>query len=174
MRLDTVIKRVELTIFYIEEGEFVKAYRALRDLRKKLLEEREKKKEKELSREPEVRKLISWYENLWNGTPPEFYKYGEPRKVIGKHFKDLIKIYRNNNLDVEDLKMEYEAFKEANLKLIGWKKKLLGNRGIVQFRYVLPQWKGISDTEQKKWTTSENERGLDYYTGQVNDEELEF
>ena len=33
MRFDTIIKRVELTIFYLEEGEFVKAYKALRDLR---------------------------------------------------------------------------------------------------------------------------------------------
>lgn len=173
MRIDTVLKRIELAIDHLEKGEVVKAYRTLKDIREGLKETVEKKKNKK--REPEVRELITWYENLWNGTPPEFYKYGEPRKVIGRHFKDLIRIYRNNNLDIEDLKLEYEAFKDANPKLIGWKKKLLGNKGIVQFRYVLPQWKGISDTDQKKWTTPENERGLDYYTKQVNDNDpIEF
>ena len=172
MRADTVLKRISTAIKHLEEGEIVKAYRTLKETEGSLKESIEKKRQKK--REPEVRELILWYENLWNGKPPEFYKFGEPRKVIGRHFKDLIRIYRNNNLDVEDLKMEYEAFKDASPKLIGWKKKLLGNRGIVQFRYVLPQWKGISDTEQKKWTTTENERGLDYYTGQVNDGELEF
>jgi hypothetical protein len=170
VRIDTVLKRIRTSVEYLENGELAKAYKLLKETEEKLTEDIEKKRNKK--KNPEVKKLIEWYENLWNGEPPELLRFSEPRKVIGRHFKDLLKIYENNNLDVEVLKMEYEAFKDANPKLIGWKRKLLGDRGIVQFKYVLPRWKGTTRTESKKWTTPENERGLDYYTSQTND--IEF
>ena len=170
MRADTLLKRIRTATEHIEKGEIVKAYRLLKETEERIKEDIKKKRDRQ--RNPQVKELILWYEKLWNGTPPEFLRFSEPRKVIGRHFKDLLKIYENNNLDIEVLKMEYEAFKDANVKLIGWKKKLLGDRGIVQFKYVLPRWKGTTKTENKKWTTPENERGLDYYTSRVDD--IEF
>ena len=170
MRTDTLLKRIRTAREHLEKGEFLKVYKLLTDTEERLKEEIEKKKNKQ--KEPQVRELLIWYERLWNGTPPEALKFTEYRKVIGKHLKDLIRIYRNNNLDVEDLKAEYEAFKEADPKLVGWKKRLLGDRGIVQFRFVLSRWKGDSFVEKSSWTTPENERGLDYYLG--GDAPIEF
>jgi len=162
MRKDTILRRIERSLELIESGKTEQVYRPLLQTAKEIKEAMGRKKEKE----PKVRELIGWYLSLWDNEPPEILKYTEPMKVIGKHFKELVKIYRNNNLDVDDLKYEYQSFKEADTKLIGWKKKLLGDRGIVQFRYVLPRWKGIPEQARKKWTTSENERGLDYYLNQ--------
>ncbi|ADU96003.1 hypothetical protein Theam_0029 [Thermovibrio ammonificans HB-1] len=165
MRTDTVIKRLRLAMEHIAAGNVMAAFKVIQDTERSLREDLERKKSK--SREPEVRELIAWYRELWNNEPPELLRFSDPWKVIARHFKDLIKIYRNNNLDTDTLRYEYEAFKDANPKLIGWKKKLLGDRGIVQFRYVLPRWKG--DTSGKKWTTEENERGLDHYLQKIDE-----
>ncbi|HIQ49565.1 MAG TPA: hypothetical protein EYH56_00040 [Nanoarchaeota archaeon] len=73
--------------------------------------------------------------------------------IIGKHLKELVKIYQQNGETTNQLKADYEHFKKTQRK---------GTKGITQFRALLPAIKKVQQ-ERKKWTSKENERGLDYY-----------
>ena len=110
----------------------------------------------------DIRHLMGWYLNLWNNEPPEKLMSVKYQAIIGKHLKELVKIYQQNNEFIEQLKADYEKFKETQRK---------GSKGITQFRALLPAIKKSQKTQKKKWTSPENERGLDYYLKAVEQDE---
>ncbi len=110
----------------------------------------------------DIRHLMGWYLNLWNNEPPEKLMSVKYQAIIGKHLKELVKIYQQNNESMEQLKADYEKFKETQRK---------GSKGITQFRALLPAIKKSQKTPKKKWTSPENERGLDYYLNIAQQEE---
>ncbi|SNZ08254.1 hypothetical protein SAMN06265182_1236 [Persephonella hydrogeniphila] len=110
----------------------------------------------------DIRHLMGWYLNLWNNEPPEKLMSVKYQAIIGKHLKELVKIYQQNNESIEQLKKDYENFKSTQRK---------GAKGITQFRALLPALKKAQNKPQKKWTSPENERGIDYYLNAVQQEE---
>jgi len=107
----------------------------------------------------DIRHLMGWYMELWNNEPPEKLMSVKYQGIIGKHLKELVKIYQQNNETVEQLQADYENFKNTQRK---------GARGISQFRALLPAIKKSQKTQKKKWTSPENERGVDYYLQHIN------
>jgi uncharacterized protein YukE len=109
-----------------------------------------------------IQHLMGWYIKLWNGTPPESFGYSKWQDRVGKALRELIQIYEQNGLGVEDIKKDYEEFrrlKEGYLK---------GDGSITWFRTVLPRIKR-THRESGKWVTPENTRGLDYYMDDIDD-----
>ncbi|NPA53198.1 MAG: hypothetical protein GXO21_00865 [Aquificae bacterium] len=107
----------------------------------------------------DIRHLMGWYLKLWNDEPPEKLMSVKYQAIIGKHLKELVKIYQQNNEDIEQLKADYENFKKTQRK---------GAKGITQFRALLPAIKKAQN--QNKWTTPKNERGVDYYIQSLEDD----
>lgn len=131
------------------QEEYMKGIKKLLELQTKI-EIKLKKKEKE-NIGKKLQHLMGWYKSLWNGKPPEYFKFSNPDAIIGKHLKELIQIYEKNRENIETLKRDYEHFLET------WKK---GNRGILHFRSILP---ALKQSKPKSWTSSEYERGIEYY-----------
>ena len=104
----------------------------------------------------DIRHLMGWYLELWDNNPPEMLMSVNYQAVIGKHLKDLVKIYQQNGESIEQLKKDYQEFKETQKR---------GTKEITQFRALLPSIKRTKESK-KKWTSPENERGLDYYLGE--------
>ena len=153
MRHETILKRL-IDIRNSKSGK--EAKKKLDELIKGLeIYIEEKKKDK-----VDVRHLMGWYLQLWNNDPPEKLMSVKYQAVIGKHLKELVKIYQQNNESIEQLKADYEKFKETQKK---------GSKGITQFRALLPAIKQAKNqTSKKQWTSPENERGLDYYLQDEN------
>ncbi len=110
----------------------------------------------------DIRHLMGWYLQLWNNEPPEKLMSVKYQAIIGKHLKELVKIYQQNGETTDQLKSDYENFKKTQKK---------GAKGITQFRALLPAIKKAQNQKAKKWTSPENERGLDYYINAVQQEE---
>lgn len=77
----------------------------------------------------DIRHLVGWYLKLWNNEPPEKLMSTKYESIIARHLKDLVKIYQQNSETVEQLKKDYENFKNTQKK---------GSKGITQFRALLP------------------------------------
>jgi len=106
--------REELEKLLKDLGDYTEEYLKLNDREKKWL-----------------RHLIAWYYDFWDKKPPEVYRLTKANSAIAKTLKDLMIIYtRNLGKTIEDLKNDYKHFHET------WRKG--GDRGILQFRYVLP------------------------------------
>ena len=153
MRHETILKRL-IDIRNSKSGK--EAKKKLDELIKGLeVYIEEKKKDK-----VDVRHLMGWYLQLWNNDPPEKLMSVKYQAIIGKHLKELVKIYQQNGETVEQLKKDYESFKNTQRK---------GSKGITQFRALLPAIKQAKNqTSKKQWTSPENERGLDYYLQDEN------
>jgi len=146
MRHETILKRL-IDIRNSKSGK--EAKKKLDELIKGLeVYIEEKKKDK-----VDIRHLMGWYLQLWNNEPPEKLMSVKYQAVIGKHLKELVKIYQQNNESIEQLKADYEKFKETQKK---------GSKGITQFRALLPAIKQAKN-QTKQWTSPENERGDDFY-----------
>ena len=152
MRLESIYKQLKEGIEAIRGArtreEFIKGMNKLLELQAKI-EIKLKKKEKENTGK-KLQHLMGWYLKLWNNKPPEFLKFSNPKAIIGKHLKELIKIYEQNGEDIEALKKDYEHFLET------WKK---GNRGILHFRSVLPTIK----QHNQDWVSPENKHDESKY-----------
>jgi len=110
----------------------------------------------------DIRHLMGWYLQLWNNDPPEKLMSVKYQAIIGKHLKELVKIYQQNGETTDQLKSDYEHFKKTQRK---------GAKGIPQFRALLPAIKKAQNQERRKWTSPENERGLDFYINAAEQEE---
>lgn len=164
MRLESILKKLK-EINNSKDGKDAK------QKLKKLIQEIEYKVQKEEERKnkygKEIQHLIGWYLQLWNNKPPESFGRTEYLAVIGKIMRELIIIYNNNSANIENLKEDYETFLQGKFPAF-----LLGDKSISRFRTVLPQLKQLqSGKTGKKWTTSENERGVDYYLQAIKEEE---
>ena len=167
MRYETILKKL-LEIKKAKSGKEAKEKldHLIQSIQFKIEEDRRKKEKYGKA----IQHLIGWYKQLWNNKPPESFGRTD-LAVVGKVFRELLIIYENNNLTVEDIKKDYENFLKGN-KIPNF---LLGDKSITRFKSVLPQLKQLweKSTEQKKWTSPENERGLDYYLKAIQTDEDE-
>ncbi len=167
MRHETILKRLK-EIESSKDGKT--ARKKLRQLIQTLeykLQEEKKRKEKYGKA---IQQLVGWYLKAWNNKPPESFGRTNYQAVIGKTFRELLIIYENNGLSADDIKKEYQAFMEGH----GIQNFLLGDKSITRFKQVLPQLKQLENKGKKvkkKWTSPENERGLDYYINAAEQEE---
>lgn len=163
MRLKTIHKELSEALEILQtiknKNDFMRGIKKLLALKERIEAELEKEeKPKEYTKK--LQHLMGWYLKIWNEKPPEFMRFTSPKTIIGKHLRELLLIYEQNGEDIDQLKKDYQDFKE------NWKGK--GDRGILHFRSVLPQLKQGS---QKSWTTPENQRGMDYYLQNLHDED---
>lgn len=165
MRLETILKK-------LQEIENEKDGKKAREKLKELIKLLDFKIKKEIERKQKhgkaVQHLVGWYLQLWDSQPPESFGRTD-LAVVGKVFRELLIIYENKNLTIEELKKDYETFLKGN-KIPNF---LIGDKSITRFKAVLPQLKQLWEkkTETKKWTSPENERGLDYYLKAITDED---
>lgn len=164
MRHETIHKEVSEVLEILgsmeTERDFLRAVNKLLKIKKKLEKKLQKKEEEKEKYGELVQHLVGWYKNLWNGMPPEYHRsFDDPDAVIGNKLKKLIKSYERRGESIEQLKRDYEDFMRS------WGK---GDRGILHFINALPY---LKQSGQKKWTTPENERGLDYYLNAVKEKE---
>lgn len=167
MRLETILKRLH-DIKNAPDGNkaYQKLEKLIQTLEYKIAEEKERKEKYGKA----VQHLVGWYLKAWNNKPPESFGRTNYQAVIGKTFRELLIIYENNGLSADDIKKEYQAFMEGN----NIQNFLLGDKSITRFKQVLPQLKQLEKKGKKvkkKWTSPENERGLDYYLKAVEQEE---
>jgi len=146
MRHETILKRLKEIQMSKTGKEAKQKITQLINALEVYIEERQKDK-------VDIRHLMGWYLKLWNDEPPEKLMSIKYQAIIGKHLKELVKIYQQNGETTNQLKADYEHFKKTQRK---------GTKGITQFRALLPAIKKVQQ-ERKKWTSKENERGLDYY-----------
>jgi len=121
----------------------------LANLREKL---RQKVEEKEVkpSKGKQVQGLLSWYLRVWNNNPPEYLRMAKKtaNSAIAKNLKELLEVFEGNE---EKLKEEYLEFKTADEKRLKWEqRRLLWDKGIFNFRKVLPKWKQLKEEEVSK------------------------
>jgi len=144
-----ILKKVEKVIELLMQKNIREAFKVLVELKARL--EMEIKEEEEGKEEGKlVRHLMGWYLKLWDNRPPEALRFIDYKSIIGKHLKELAEIYRRSGESIEDLKRDYEAFKNSRRD---W-------NGILQFRQQLPNLKNTKGTE---WSSEENRRGKDFY-----------
>ena len=160
MRCETFYKEIVEVLEILKkmetERDFLRAVNKLLKIKKKLEEKLKKKEEEKEKYGKLVQHLMGWYKGLWNGVPPEHHRpFKDPDAVIGKKLKELIERYERMGESVEQLKKDYEDFMRS------WGK---GDRGILHFINALPLYKQNQQNQsQKRWTTPENERGLEHY-----------
>jgi hypothetical protein len=104
---------------------------------------------------------MGWYLALWHHQPPESFRFTDFKYIIAKHLKELIEIYEMHGEDIESLKRDYKTFKASRRDY----------NGILQFRQQLPN---IKQKQGIEWSSSENQRGKDYYLQGWGDEEKPF
>jgi hypothetical protein len=104
----TLIKELEKIKELLEVGEQTVALGEV----ERLLEKLKVEKPEDSSLGSKLQHLMGWYLKLWNGNPPEALRFLSYKDVLGRHFKDLIQIYERNGETIDDLKRDYEAFKE--------------------------------------------------------------
>ncbi len=161
MRTKTILKELEEALMLLGQGSkegYLKGIDKLSKLKNRLalkVQEEEKKK----GDSSKLRHLMGWYLNLWENKPPEALRFMQPNQIIGKHLKELIAIYEQNNEDIETLKKDYEEFKRT------WK---TGDKGILHFRSLLPQ---IKQKTKGFHMSPEAKRGVDYYLRQLENKE---
>jgi len=159
MRHETILKRLKEIR---DEKDGTKAFKKLNKLIQALEYKLQEEKERKEKYGKAIQHLVGWYLKAWNNKPPESFGRTNYQAVIGKTFRELLIIYENNGLSTDDIKKEYQAFMEGH----NIQNFLLGDKSITRFKQILPQLKQLENKEKKvkkKWTSPENERGLDYY-----------
>jgi hypothetical protein len=155
-----ILKRIERALELIMQKDIRGALRVLMELKTRLeMEIKEEEEEKEDGKK--LQHLMGWYLRLWDNRPPESLRFVDFKHIIGKHLKELLEIYERNGESIEDLKRDYEAFRQSRQQ---W-------NGILQFRKELPNLKNAKGNE---WSSPENQRGKDYYLKGWSDEEKPF
>ena len=149
MRHETILKR-------LKEIRNSKSGREAQSKLNKLIKQLEIYIEEKQKGKVDIRHLMGWYLEFWNNNPPEMLMSVKYQAVIGRHLKDLVRIYQQNGESIEQLKKDYQEFKETQKR---------GAKGITQFRALLPSIKKAKSFKNK-WTSPENERGLEYYLGE--------
>jgi hypothetical protein len=153
-----ILKKVDKAIEMLMQKNIREAVKVLMELKTRLeMEMKEKETEKEDGKK--LQHLMGWYLSIWNNQPPESYRFTDYKYIIGKHLRELMEIYERNGENIENLKRDYEAFKQSRQQ---W-------NGILQFRRELPNLKNAKGNE---WSSEENQRGKDFYLkGWENEEE---
>ena len=155
-----ILKKINKTLELLMEKDIRGAFKVLMELKARLeAEVREEEEGKEGGKK--IQHLMGWYLKLWDNRPPEALRFVDFKHIIGKHLKELAEIYERNGESIEDLKRDYEAFKNSRKD---W-------NGILQFRQQLPNLKNAKGTE---WSSPDNQRGKDYYLRGWGDEEKPF
>jgi hypothetical protein len=155
-----ILKKIDKALELLMQKDVREAVKVLMELRARL--EIEMKEEGESKEEgKKLQHLMGWYLSLWNHQPPESFRFTDYKYIIGKHLKELAEIYERNGEDIENLKRDYESFKQSRKD---W-------NGILQFRQNLPNIKNAKGSE---WSSTENRRGKDYYLRGWSDEEKPF
>jgi len=152
----TMLKRINKAIQYIMDYKFDKALDELLLLKTKLEEELEKG---DISFNRKLQHLMGWYLKLWENKPPESLRFISYKDILGKHFKELIQIYERNGESIDNLKQDYETYREKALA-----KK--GAAGLLEFRMRLPKIKMLQGKRKDAWCL-ENARGDEYYEKQL-------
>ncbi len=159
MRHETILKRLQDILNSKSGKEALKKLQILTEELSAYIQRQEEKKQKYGQA---VRHLMGWYLQKWNGSPPERVGRANWQDVVGKTLRELVIIYEQNSLSVDDIKKDYEDF----LKLKeGW---LKGDGSITRFKAVLPSLK----SRDSKWVSPENARGIDKYLWEEGDDEL--
>jgi len=131
----------------------------LANLREKLKAKVEEKGGK-TSKGKQIQGLLSWYLRVWNNNPPEYLRHSKKvaNSAIAKNLKELLEVFEGNE---EKFKEEYLEFKTANEKRLKWEqRRLLWDRGIFNFRKVLPKWKQLKEekiSKSRKWGAYDKE-----------------
>jgi hypothetical protein len=155
-----ILKKIDRALELFIKRDFRGAFKVLMELKARLeAEMREEEEEKEDGKK--LQHLMGWYLRLWDNRPPESFRFTDYKYIIGKHFKELAEIYERNGEGIEDLKRDYEAFKNSRKD---W-------NGILQFRQNLPNIKKAKGSE---WSSPDNQRGKDYYLRGWGNEEKPF
>ncbi len=155
-----ILAKLNKALELLMDRRIKEAFKILLELKTRLEAElREEEEEKESGKK--VQHLMGWYLRLWDNRPPESFRFTDYKYIIGKHLKELAEIYERNGESIEDLKRDYEVFKNSRKD---W-------NGILQFRQNLPNLKRANG---KEWSSYENLRGKDYYLRGWGDEEKPF
>jgi hypothetical protein len=155
-----ILRRIERVLQMLTQKNVREAFKELMELRTRLeMEIKEEEEEKEGGKK--LQHLMGWYLRLWENRPPESFRFTAFKYIIGKHLRELAGIYERNGEGIEDLKRDYEAFKNSRKD---W-------NGILQFRQQLPNLKNAKGNE---WSSPDNQRGKDYYLRGWSDEEKPF
>ncbi len=161
MRHETILKRLNEIL---QESSGKRAKEKLIRLVEELSAYLQRQEEKKARYGKAIQHLMGWYTQTWKGNPPEKIVSASWQDRVGKVLRELIIIYEQNNLSVDDIKKDYEDF----LKLKeGW---LKGDGSITRFKAVLPSLK----SRDSKWTSPENARGIDKYLWEEGNDELPF
>jgi hypothetical protein len=155
-----ILRKVERALELIMQKNIRGAVKVLMELKVRL-EAEIREEEEEKGEGKKLQHLMGWYLKLWDNRPPESLRFVDYRSIIGKHLKELAEIYERNGESIEDLKRDYEAFKNSRKD---W-------NGILQFRQQLPNLKNAKGNE---WSSPDNLRGKDYYLKGWSDEEKPF
>ena len=155
-----ILKKVERAIELLAQKNIREAFKVLMEIKVRL-EAEIRKEETEKEDGKKLQHLMGWYLKLWDNRPPESFRFTDYKYIIGKHLRELAEIYERNGEGVEELKRDYEAFKQSRRE---W-------NGILQFRRELPNLKNAKGSE---WSSTENQRGKDYYLRGWSDEEKPF
>jgi|GEM_PF-840060 hypothetical protein len=150
----TLIKKLEKIRELLKVGDLATALAEVETLLEKLTLTVEKPEDSSLARK--LQHLMGWYLRIWDGNPPEALRFVSYRDVLGRHFKGLIQIYERNGETIDDLKRDYEAFKEKEFR------SGKSACSLLEFRMKLPLIKKKEKTSEDTWCVG-NERGKDYY-----------
>jgi hypothetical protein len=153
-----ILKKIDRALELFAKRDFRGAFKVLMELKTRL-EAEIREEEKEDGKK--VQHLMGWYLRLWDNRPPESFRFTNFKYIIGKHLRELAEIYERNGEGIEDLKRDYEAFKNSRKD---W-------NGILQFRQQLPNLKNAKGNE---WSSPDNQRGKDYYLRGWSNEEKPF
>ncbi len=155
-----ILAKLNKALELLMDRRIKEAFKILLELKTRLEAEiREEEEGKEEGKK--VQHLMGWYLSIWNNQPPESYRFTDFKYIIGKHLRELIQIYERNGESIEDLKRDYEVFKNSRKD---W-------NGILQFRQQLPN---LKNAKGKEWSSPDNQRGKDYYLRGWGDEEKPF
>jgi len=155
-----ILKKIDRALELLMRRDIKEAFKVLMELKTRLeMEMKEEEEEKEDGKK--LQHLMGWYLKLWDNRPPEALRFVDYKHIIGKHLRELLEIYERNGEDIESLKRDYEAFKQSRRD---W-------NGILQFRQNLPNIKKAKGSE---WSSTDNQRGKDYYLRGWSDEEKPF
>ncbi|MEM3426721.1 hypothetical protein [Hydrogenobacter thermophilus] len=160
MRHETILKELDKILREPNPAKKKELFLSLRESLASYIQRKEELKEK-YGRA--VQHLIGWYLSLWNNKPPEALSRTKWQDTVGKVLRELVIIYERNNADIDEIKKDYESFKNSK----GW---LRGDGSITRFRSVLSQIK-----QQSKWVSEENMRSMSEYESLWDeDDEMPF
>jgi len=155
-----ILKKIDRVLELLTQKNIRDALKVLMEIKVRLEAEiREEEEDKEEGKK--LRHLMGWYLKIWENRPPEALRFVDFKHIIGKHLRELAEIYERNGESIEDLKRDYEAFKNSRKD---W-------NGILRFRQNLPN---IKKANGKEWSSPDNQRGKDYYLRGWGDEEKPF